>query len=59
MLFSGTGIAQGQALGIVTAVGMYTQMGRVAGMINRETAPETPLQKKLARTGKVLGMPHC
>lgn len=56
MLFSGTSIAQGQALGIVTAVGMYTQMGRVAGMIDRETAPETPLQKKLARTGKVLGI---
>ena len=56
MLFSGTSIAQGQAWGIVTSVGMYTQMGRVAGMINRETAPETPLQKKLSRTGKALGI---
>ena len=55
MLFSGTSIAQGQALGIVTAVGMYTQMGRVAGMIDRETAPETPLQKKTGPYRKGFG----
>ena len=56
MLFSGTSIADGHAAGIVTETGMHTQMGRIAGMISQESAPETPLQKRLARTGKVLGL---
>ena len=56
MLFSGTSIADGHATGIVTGTGMQTQMGRIAGMISQESAPETPLQKRLARTGKVLGL---
>ena len=56
MLFSGTSVVGGRAEGIVTATGMQTQMGNVAGMISREEAPETPLQQKLARTGKGLGL---
>ncbi len=56
MLFSGTSVVDGHATGVVIATGMHTQMGRVAGMIDQEEAPETPLQKKLARTGKVLGL---
>lgn len=55
MLFSGTSIVDGRALGIVVRTGMKTQMGHVAGMIAQEEAPETPLQKKLSHTGKVLG----
>ena len=56
MLFSGTSVVGGRAEGIVTATGMQTQMGKVAGMISQEEAPETPLQQKLARTGKGLGL---
>ena len=56
MLFSGSSVVDGRAFGVVVATGMQTQMGRIAGMIAHEEAPETPLQKKLARTGKVLGL---
>ena len=30
--------------------------GTYCGMINREEAPQTPLQKRLAQTGKILGI---
>mgnify|MGYP001622981431 FL=1 len=56
MLFSGSSVVDGRAFGVVVATGMQTQMGRIAGMIAHEEAPQTPLQKKLARTGKVLGL---
>lgn len=56
MLFASTGVAAGAGVGIVTAVGMNTAMGRIAEMLENEKAPQTPLQKKLKQTGKVLGI---
>lgn len=56
MVFSGTGVAAGAGMGIVTATGMDTAMGRVAGMLAGEEAPMTPLQLRLKKTGKVLGL---
>ena len=56
MVFSGTGIAEGHGLGIVTATGMQTQMGRIAAMLGGEEAPETPLKQRLHRTGKRIGL---
>jgi Ca2+-transporting ATPase len=56
MVFSGTAITYGRGKAVVAATGMQTQMGRIAGML-REVEPETtPLQKELARVGKVLGL---
>lgn len=56
MLFLGSSISSGRGKGVVVGIGMDTQMGHIAGMINREEAPQTPLQKRLAQTGKVLGI---
>jgi len=56
MVFSSSAVTAGHALAIVTETGMRTQVGRIAHMINEEEAPETPLQQKLAKTGKVLGL---
>lgn len=56
MVFSGSGIATGHAVGIVTATGMSTQIGKIARMHENEESPETPLQKKLNHTGKLLGI---
>lgn len=56
MVFAGTSVSSGRAEVLVVATAMDTQMGKIAGMIQAETPPETPLQQKLAATGKLLGI---
>ncbi|MBO5059834.1 MAG: calcium-translocating P-type ATPase, PMCA-type [Clostridia bacterium] len=56
MVFASTCIIQGKAEAIVTAIGMDTEMGRIADMLTSEAEEPTPLQKKLAETGKYLGI---
>src|SRR5699024_10005018 len=56
MVFSGCSITYGTAAAVVTATGMNTEMGRIAGLIDNETDMQTPLQRKLARLGKYLGI---
>jgi Ca2+-transporting ATPase len=56
MLFSGTAATYGRGLAVVTATGMRTEMGRIAGMLRDAPAEATPLQRELDRTGKVLGV---
>lgn len=54
MAFSSSIITYGRGRGVVTAIGMNTEMGAVAGMLEDQTEIETPLKRKLARVGKVL-----
>ena len=56
MVFSGSSITYGRGRGIAVGTGMDTEMGKIASLIMGEKAPETPLQRKLAETGKVLGI---
>ena len=56
LLFSTSSIASGHGRGIAVATGMNTQVGRIAHLIGSQSAPETPLQRKLAQTGKYLGI---
>lgn len=56
MLFSGTNVTHGRGTAIVTATGMRTQMGRVAGMLAATPHEDTPLQRELDRTGRTLGL---
>jgi len=56
MVFAGTTIVSGRAKAIVTATGMDTEMGRIADSLLEGGSLETPLQKKLAKTGKTLGI---
>ncbi len=56
MVFSGTAATYGRAKAVVTATGMRTEMGRIAGMLKEAPAETTPLQKELARVGKILGL---
>ncbi|MDL2327108.1 cation-translocating P-type ATPase [Ruminococcaceae bacterium OttesenSCG-928-A11] len=56
MVYSGCSVAYGRGRYVVTATGMQTEMGRIAGLLNDETDGQTPLQKKLAGLSKVLGI---
>jgi P-type Ca2+ transporter type 2C len=56
MIFSGTAATYGRGRAIVTATGMQTQMGRIAGMLKDVPNEATPLQKELDRVGKRLGI---
>ena len=55
MVFSGCSITYGTAVAVVTATGMDTEMGKIAGLLENEADVQTPLQKKLAALGKHLG----
>jgi Ca2+-transporting ATPase len=56
MVFSGTIATYGHGVGVVTATGMRSQLGRIAGMLGQQQEVATPLQKELARVGKLLGI---
>ncbi len=56
MLFSGTAASYGRGRAIVTATGMRTEMGHIAGLLHRTENEDTPLQQELDRTGKLLGI---
>jgi Ca2+-transporting ATPase len=56
MLFSGTAATYGRGRAVVTATGMQTEIGRIAGMLKETPTESTPLQKELARVGKLLGL---
>lgn len=56
MVSAGSVVLSGHAIALVSATGMHTQVGKIADLIQQDTAPETPLKKHLAHTGKVLGI---
>jgi P-type Ca2+ transporter type 2C len=56
MVFSGTPATYGHGKAVVTATGMRTEMGRIAGLLKATPDEPTPLQRELDRTGKLLGL---
>jgi Ca2+-transporting ATPase len=56
MVFSGTAATYGHGSAVVTATGMRTEMGRIAGLLTVTPDEATPLQRELDRTGKLLGL---
>ena len=56
MVFSGTVITKGRGKAVVTSTGMDTEIGKIAHMIQTTEVTKTPLQKKLAKLGKWLGL---
>jgi Ca2+-transporting ATPase len=54
MVHSGTTVSYGHAEMIVTATGMHTQLGTIAGLIQSVKQELTPLQQRLDRLGKAL-----
>ena len=56
MLFSSSLITYGRGKGIVVETGMNTEVGKIAGIISNTQDNETPLQTKLNKLGKTLGI---
>lgn len=56
MVLSGSFVMAGKGKAIVTATGMDTEIGHIADLLSRQEDSETPLQKKLGETGKLLGI---
>lgn len=56
IVFSGCPISYGRGQGIVIHTGMDSEVGKIAGMLSDTTDDETPLQQKLKKLSKQLGL---
>ncbi len=54
--FMSTLVTYGRGLGVVTATSMETEVGKIAGIIGNEQASKTPLELRLDKLGKTLGL---
>ena len=54
MGFSSTLVTNGAGLGLVTATGMDTEVGHIAGLMATATQPKTPLQERIESLSKIL-----
>ena len=54
--FSSSMVTYGRGKGIVIGTGMNTEVGKIAAMIQSVVETKTPLQEKLDKLGKFLGM---
>jgi len=54
MMFSGCMVTAGRGVAVVTATGMDTQMGQIAGYLNENEQIKTPLQMRLDKLGKLV-----
>ena len=54
MAYLSTVAVSGRAMAIVVATGMQTELGQIAGMLERQPAEPTPLQKRLSELGRKL-----
>ena len=56
MVFASTNIINGRCEALVTAIGMDTETGKIAALLGTQNEEPTPLQRKLAHTGKILSI---
>jgi magnesium-transporting ATPase (P-type) len=55
MVFKGTDVAQGSGTAVVTAIGMDTQMGAIAEMLEETESEPSPLDREVASVSTMLG----
>lgn len=56
MIYSGCSITYGRGVAVVAETGMNTEIGKIAGLLAGEVSQQTPLQQRLAKLGKSLGI---
>lgn len=56
MVFKGSAVVQGTGRALVTATGMATEMGAIAGLLEATEEGPTPLQQEVGHIGRVLGV---
>ena len=56
MAYSGSLVTFGRGVGVVTATGMDTEIGHIAGMLDKSEGVKTPLQRRLADMSKKLAL---
>ncbi|MGN0787907.1 MAG: cation-translocating P-type ATPase [Candidatus Onthoplasma sp.] len=54
MLYSGSMITTGTAVGLVVATGRNTEIGKIANIIFNSKKEQTPLQKSISKIGKII-----
>ena len=54
MVFSGSMISRGKAVGVVTATGKNTELGKIANILFNAKKEVTPLQKSIDKIGKII-----
>ena len=54
MVYTGSLVTAGRGMFVVTAVGMDTELGKIAGLINKAERKKTPLQHSLDKFSKQL-----
>lgn len=56
MLFMGATVTAGRARAVTVETGMKTELGRIATLIDEAEIEPTPLQQRLGKLGKILGI---
>ena len=56
MVYMGSSVSYGRGVAVVTAVGMDTEMGKIAGALAAAKDEDTPLQKKLNQLSRILSV---
>ena len=54
ILFSGTMLVSGKAVGMVVATGMQTELGKIASLLRQEERKPTPLEQRLAKMSRAV-----
>lgn len=55
LLYKGTSVASGVGRAVVTHIGVTTEMGRIARLLESTREEPTPLEREIERVGKTLG----
>lgn len=56
MIYSGSNISNGRGVAVVTAVGMNTEIGKIASLMQNAKKKKTPLQVSLDKFSKILSI---